>query len=157
MNIFKKFKFRKYKTIVIYNGVEYSQCEETKKRRVRVFHRVINDNGEPIREYYRPFPGGCVDFDFMEGKSDYPKSPEELNRFFHPMKTKYSLIIDNKIFLDISKYNEKISMELERLMIGDLITGIEDAPILSGPYKVKNKIWDFSNNEKELKLSLEKI
>ena len=157
MNIFKKFKFRKYNTVVTYDGIEYSQCKETKKRRVIAFHSVINENGEPQRKYYRPFPGGNVDFDFMEGRSDYPKSPEELNHFFHPMKTKYSLIINNKTYLDINKYNGRISMELEGMMIGDLITGIEDAPILSGPYKIKNKIWDFSNNEKELKLSLEKI
>lgn len=157
MNIFEKFKFRKYKTIVTYDGVEYSQCEETKKRRVKTFRRVINEDGEPVREYFRPFPGGPVDFEFLEGKTDYPKSPEELNHFFHPMKTKYTFIINNKVYLDVNKFNERISMELEGLMIGDVITGIENEPILSGPYKIKNKIWDFSNNKKELKLMLEKF
>lgn len=157
MNIFEKFKFRKYKIIAAYDGVEYSRCEETKKRRVRTFSCVINEDGELVKKYFKPFISGSVDLDFMEGKTDHPKPPEELHSFLYPMKTKYSLIINNKIYLDVDKFNGKISMELEALMIGDIITGIENAPILSGPYKVKNKIWDYSNNKKELKLMLEKL
>lgn len=79
MNLFKKLKLKKYKTIATYENLEYSQCERTGKRKVDFFHKKIDSRGNLVKEYGRNTNHNyLIDCDYLEGKNDFPRSPKEI-------------------------------------------------------------------------------
>lgn len=72
-------KLKKYKVVIAYEDLEYSQCERTKKRKVDFFYNKIDSHGNLVRTHGINLNRNyLIDYDYLEGKNHLPRSPKEL-------------------------------------------------------------------------------